>query len=68
MPRQTRSDVLTGAERQVLQLLLEGLDNRSIAARSGKSEKTVRNQVSAILSKTGQPSRAALIASMHRTT
>ncbi|MFN3207911.1 MAG: alpha/beta fold hydrolase [Roseovarius sp.] len=57
---------LTPAERHVLALLLEGLDNRAIALRSGKSEKTVRNQVSAILSKTGHPTRAALIAAWHR--
>jgi pimeloyl-ACP methyl ester carboxylesterase/DNA-binding CsgD family transcriptional regulator len=59
-------DALTPAERQVLALLLEGLDNRAIALRSGKSEKTVRNQVSAILSKTGHPTRAALIAAWNR--
>jgi pimeloyl-ACP methyl ester carboxylesterase/DNA-binding CsgD family transcriptional regulator len=57
---------LTPTERHVLALLLEGLDNRDIALRSGKSEKTVRNQVSAILSKTGHPTRAALIAAWHR--
>lgn len=60
-------DDLTLTERQVLALVLEGLDNRSIAQRSGKSEKTVRNQVSAILSKTGHPTRAALIAARLRT-
>jgi len=58
---------LTPTERHVLALLLEGLDNRNIALRCGKSEKTVRNQVSAILSKTGHPTRAALIAATHRT-
>ena len=59
-------DGLTNAERQVMELLLQGLDNRTIASRSGKSEKTVRNQVSAILSKTGHPSRGALIAARDR--
>ena len=59
-------DDLTNAERQVMELLLQGLDNRTIASRSGKSEKTVRNQVSAILSKTGHPSRGALIAARDR--
>lgn len=60
-------DGLTNAERQVLALLLEGIDNRTIADRSGKSEKTVRNQVSAVLAKTGHPTRSALIAAMSRT-
>jgi len=60
------TDALTPAERQVLALLLQGQDNRAIATRIGKSEKTVRNQVSAILSKTGHPTRAALIAAQHR--
>lgn len=59
-------DDLTLAERHVLALLLEGLDNRATALRSGKNEKTVRNQVSAILSKTGHPTRAALIAAQFR--
>ena len=59
-------DDLTPAERKVLALLLLGQDNRSIARQIGKSEKTVRNQVSAILSKTGQPTRAALIAASLR--
>lgn len=56
---------LTNAERQVLGLLLQGFDNRTIASQSGKSEKTVRNQVSAILAKTGHPTRSALIAAMN---
>lgn len=57
---------LTPAERQVFSHLVQGLDNRTIAARTGKSEKTVRNQVSTILSKSGHPTRAALIAALHR--
>ncbi len=60
------SAALTPTEHQVFALLLEGLDNRAIAQRSGKSEKTIRNQVSAILSKTGHPTRAALIAARYR--
>lgn len=59
-------DALSLAERQVLALLLEGHDNRTIARLSGKSEKTVRNQVSAVLSKTGHPTRTALIAARLR--
>ncbi len=52
---------LTAAEAEVLRLLAEGLDNRSIADRLGKSEKTVRNQVSVVLSKLGVQSRAQAI-------
>ena len=51
---------LTGAEAEA-GLLAEGLDNRSIAGRLGKSEKTVRNQVSVVLSKLGVQSRAQAI-------
>jgi DNA-binding NarL/FixJ family response regulator len=52
---------LTPAEGAVLDLVAEGLDNRAIAARLGKSEKTVRNQVSAIIEKLGVHSRAQAI-------
>ena len=52
---------LTPAESAVLALVAEGLDNREIAARLGKSEKTVRNQVSVILDKLGVQSRAQAI-------
>lgn len=52
---------LTAAERDVLHLVAEGLDNRSIAQRLGKSEKTVRNQVSTIFDKLGVRTRAEAI-------
>jgi pimeloyl-ACP methyl ester carboxylesterase/DNA-binding CsgD family transcriptional regulator len=52
---------LTPAEDVVLGLLAEGLDNRSIAQRLGKSEKTVRNQLSTIFGKLGVTSRAQAI-------
>lgn len=52
---------LTPAEDVVLRLLAEGLDNRSIAERLGKSEKTVRNQLSTIFAKLGVTSRAQAI-------
>ena len=52
---------LTPAESAVLALVAEGRDNRNIAARLGKSEKTVRNQVSVILDKLGVQSRAQAI-------
>ena len=52
---------LTAAEREVFRLLAEGLDNRAIAGQLGKSEKTVRNQVSSILAKLDLHSRAQAI-------
>jgi DNA-binding NarL/FixJ family response regulator len=42
---------LSGREREVLDLIAHGLDNRAIARRLVLSEKTVRNNVSAILTK-----------------
>jgi DNA-binding NarL/FixJ family response regulator len=45
----------------VLDLVSQGLCNRDIANRLGKSDKTVRNQVSAVLSKLGVHSRAEAI-------
>jgi len=50
---------LTARERQVLTLLAEGARNSEIARQLGMSEKTVRNHVSAILSKLGVPDRTA---------
>ena len=54
--------ILSPAERMVAVHLAEGLSNREIAVTLGKSEATVKNQVSAILSKLAVPSRARLIA------
>jgi pimeloyl-ACP methyl ester carboxylesterase/DNA-binding CsgD family transcriptional regulator len=52
---------LTPAERDVLRLVAEGLANAGIAERLGKSEKTVRNQISSIFDKLGVASRAQAI-------
>jgi pimeloyl-ACP methyl ester carboxylesterase/DNA-binding CsgD family transcriptional regulator len=52
---------LSPAEAEVLALVAEGLNNRAISVRLGKSEKTVRNQMTAILSKLGVNSRAEAI-------
>ena len=58
---------LTPAEAAVLDLVAEGLDNREIAARLGKSAKTVRNQISTVLDKLGVHSRAqAIVAALAR--
>jgi len=52
---------LTPSEQAVLKLLAAGLDNSAIAAALGKSEKTVRNQVSSIFGKLGVRTRAEAI-------
>lgn len=48
---------LTLRERQVLELIAEGLTNRDIGARLGLAEKTVKNYVSALLAKLGMERR-----------
>jgi DNA-binding NarL/FixJ family response regulator len=53
---------LTDAEREVVALIREGLSNRGIAERRDVSERTVANQVAAVLRKTQLPSRRALAA------
>jgi DNA-binding NarL/FixJ family response regulator len=53
---------LSPAERVVAAHIAEGLSNREIALTLGKSEATVKNQVSAILHKLAVPTRARLIA------
>ena len=49
---------LSQREREVLEGVAGGLDNREIGVALNISEKTVRNHVSGILSKLGVPSRA----------
>ena len=53
---------LTDRERQVLGLVAQGRSNVEIARQLFLAEKTIRNNVTALLAKTGQPSRPALIA------
>jgi DNA-binding NarL/FixJ family response regulator len=62
-----RLDSLTPREREVLQLLGEGLPNRRIAAELYVSEKTVKTHVSSILSKlrVADRTQAALYAVRH---
>ncbi len=57
----TISDVLTGREHQVLELVAQGLDNTTIGHRLGISERTARNHISTILSKLGVNRRAEAI-------
>ena len=60
-PRAIREARLTPTEAIILGLVAQGLDNRTIAARLGKSEKTVRNQLSVIFDKLGVHSRSQAI-------
>ena len=57
----TGFESLTGRERDLLQLVAQGLDNAQIAARLGRSEKTVRNGVSQLLSRLGVENRLQAI-------
>lgn len=62
MQRQPETDTfgLTPRERDVLDLLTRGLTNKQIADRLGLSGKTVANNVSVLLSKTGTGDRIQL--------
>jgi RNA polymerase sigma factor (sigma-70 family) len=53
---------LTPREREVLELVAEGMSNRAIAERLGNSEHTVKFQVSSLLGKLGAVTRAELVA------
>ena len=53
---------LTGREREILDLVAAGMGNHEIARRLFLSEKTVRNNVAAILTKLQVPDRAAAVA------
>ncbi|MBI5258382.1 MAG: alpha/beta fold hydrolase [Burkholderiales bacterium] len=52
---------LTVRQRELVELLAQGLDNAQIAARLGLSDKTVRNQVSAVFDKLVVENRAQAI-------
>jgi DNA-binding NarL/FixJ family response regulator len=49
--------VLTGQERKILDLIVEGLTNRQIGERMYLAEKTVKNYVSNLLAKLGMSRR-----------
>jgi DNA-binding CsgD family transcriptional regulator len=61
-PRMDLSDAgLTAAERDVLDLLTQGLSNDEIAATRQRSVRTIANQVAELLRKTSSPTRRALV-------
>lgn len=65
LPRQPSEDgtlaALTRREREVLELVARGLDNRSIASQLAVSEKTVRNTVSRLFDKLAVHNRAQAV-------
>lgn len=52
---------LTGREREVLELMAEGLSNKAIAARLGFSDHTAKFHVNALLAKLGAVSRTDVV-------
>jgi DNA-binding NarL/FixJ family response regulator len=58
---------LTRRQREVLALVVEGLDTAAIASRLWLSQHTVRNHVDAILRALGVHSRLEAVAYVHRT-
>jgi D-alanyl-D-alanine carboxypeptidase/D-alanyl-D-alanine-endopeptidase (penicillin-binding protein 4) len=58
---------LTPRQREVLELIVEGLDNAQIASRLGITERTVRAHVSSVLERTGAVNRTqAAVAAIQR--
>ncbi|HLU82819.1 MAG TPA: LuxR C-terminal-related transcriptional regulator, partial [Trueperaceae bacterium] len=57
---------LTARERQVLALMEQGLKNAEIAESNSVSQRTVENQVAAVLGKLGARSRTEAVAKAHR--
>jgi pimeloyl-ACP methyl ester carboxylesterase/DNA-binding CsgD family transcriptional regulator len=60
-PRDAAFPALTVREREVLDLIAQGLDNAQIAARLELSEKTVRNNITHIFDKLGVENRSQAI-------
>jgi two-component system, NarL family, response regulator DevR len=67
-PRDERLASLTEREREILNLIAEGLTNRQIGEQLFLAEKTVKNYVSALLAKLGLQRRtqAAVYGAQHR--
>jgi pimeloyl-ACP methyl ester carboxylesterase/DNA-binding CsgD family transcriptional regulator len=62
LPAALSFEELTSREREVLELVAQGMDNRRISGRLKISEKTIRNHVSNIFSKLGARNRAHAVA------
>ena len=62
IPAAPISQTLSEAERQVVELMLEGLSNDEIARRRARSPRTIANQLASAFRKTGVGSRAELAA------
>lgn len=59
-------EALTPAERRVADAVLRGASNQEIAQATGRSVRTIANQLAAIYRKLGVGSRAGLAARLHR--
>ncbi|HEY9292611.1 MAG TPA: response regulator transcription factor [Microlunatus sp.] len=59
-PRDNRFEQLTEREREILELIAQGLTNRQIGQRMFLAEKTIKNYVSALLSKLGMERRTQI--------
>jgi DNA-binding NarL/FixJ family response regulator len=64
LPTVSKLPGLGEAEQEIVELLLRGHDNRSIAKRRGTSPRTVENQISSIFRKLDVRSRAELMAKL----
>jgi DNA-binding NarL/FixJ family response regulator len=65
-PVNDQSEPLTAREREVLQLLAQGIPNKQIAQRLSISEHTVKFHVSAIMTKLGAASRTEAVTTAAR--
>jgi DNA-binding NarL/FixJ family response regulator len=65
--RMARAEALSGQERRVLELVVQGRTNKEIAAALGLSDKTVKNYLSNAFQKLGITRRAQAAASIFGT-
>jgi len=65
MTLSARIEQLSPREKEVLDLLLQGLTNRQIAERLDASVRTVHVHLGRILEKTRQPNRLALVVAVY---
>jgi DNA-binding CsgD family transcriptional regulator len=64
IPRSAAPLSLSSAEREVLELVMEGLSNAEIASRRERSPRTVANQIASIFRRLGVHSRSELLATL----